>query len=365
MEVFISYSSKDVEVVKRACAALKDCGISYWVAYENECFGEQYAITIINQISECKAFLIFVSRNSNLSSHVINEINSAVMRDKLILPVLLDDVKLSPAMEYYLASNHYLNYSSSEQNFVQLTERACKLLGKQCKQVVATSVNTEMRCDELDALLNNAQKGDLDAICELGRAYYNGLYGVNKDLHKAFELFLDAANKGHAPAQCNVAWCYEVGDGVENDLKLAYDWYLKSANGDCSMAQYSLGWMHANGIFVPKNQSKAINWFIKAAENNHAMAQYKLGMAYLEGLGVDENAMIANHWLMLSADQGIVFAQYQLAENYFVGRGCKQDVIKAKQMWLLSAERGFEKSADALEKNYDIFYMDENKNFLA
>lgn len=365
MDVFVSYSSKDVEVVKKACSELKNCGINYWVAYENECFGEQYAITIINQISECKVFLIFVSKNSNLSSHVINEINSAVMRDKLILPVLLDDVKLSPAMEYYLASNHYLNYSSAEQCFERLTDRVCKLLGKQYRtEDTSSKVATECNC-ELSLLLGKVQQGDLDAICELGRVYYNGLYDVSKDLHKAYKYFLEAANRGHATAQCNVAWCCEVGDGTESDLKAAYDWYLKSAEGECAMAQYSLGWMHANGIFVPKNQSKAINWFVKAAENNHAMAQYKLGMAYLEGLGVDENAMIANHWLMLAADQGIVFAQYQLAENYFVGRGCKQDVIKAKQMWLLSAERGFEKSADALEKNYDIFYMDENKNFLA
>ena len=365
MEVFISYSSKDIEVVKRACTTLKNFGIDYWVAYENECFGEQYAITIIKQISECKVFLIFVFKNSNLSSHVINEINSAVMRDKLILPVLLDDVKLSPAMEYYLASNHYLNYSTDEQNFERLTERVCRLLGKEHQNGYKSSEMVGSTSADLDRLHKEAQEGNLDAICELGRVYYNGIFGVAKDLHRAYEFFLEAANRGHAAAQCNVAWCHEVGDGTESDLKSAYDWYLKSAEGECAMAQYSLGWMHANGIFVPKNQSKAINWFVKAAENNHAMAQYKLGMAYLEGLGVDENAMIANHWLMLAADQGIVFAQYQLAENYFVGRGCKQDVIKAKQMWLLSAERGFEKSADALEKNYDIFYMDENKNFLA
>ena len=137
MEVFISYSSKDVEVVRRSCAELKRNSIEYWVAFENECFGEQYATTIIKQISECKVFLIFVSSNSNLSSHVINEINSAVMRDKLILPVLLDDVKLSPPMEYYLASNHYLNYSSSEQSFGRLIDRISGLLGK--KTVTASN----------------------------------------------------------------------------------------------------------------------------------------------------------------------------------------------------------------------------------
>ena len=76
---------------------------------------------------------------------------------------------------------------------------------------------------------------------------------------------MKAANQNYADAQCNVAWCYEVGDGVEESLEKAYEWYEKSANNNCSMAQYSLGWMFANGIFVPKNQSKAINWFMKAS----------------------------------------------------------------------------------------------------
>lgn len=363
MDVFISYSSKDIDVVELVCQRLKKGGISFWVAHKNGSFGEHYAETIINQISEAKVFLIFVSESSNLSTHVINEINSAVMRDKCIIPVLINDVKLSPAMEYYLASNHYMSYSNTEIFFDGLLNRICILLGTRTTDIIDNQ-NINLSCECKD-LFEKAAIGDLEAMCEIGRRYYDGSNGVTKNLDLAFRYFLQAAEKGNPEAQCNVAWCYEVGDGVEQDLSKAYEWYQKSAENNCSMAQYSLGWMYYNGISVAKNQSKAIAWFIKAAEKGHAMAQYKLGMAFLEGIGVDQNESIANHWLMQSADQGVVFAQYMLAENYYHGRGCRQDIIKAKQMWLLSSEKGFEKSAVALEKYYDIHYMDENKNFLA
>ncbi len=362
MDIFISYCSKDVELVKSICNELKNKKFSYWVAYENGDFGEHYAATIISQISEAKIFLVFVSKSSNLSTHVINEINSAVMRDKLIIPVIIDDVKLSPAMEYYLASNHYLMFKPGEEFLNQLTNRIAALLGLEVhNSIQITSNGTHLECEEL---FTDAEKGKAEAICELGRRYYNGTHGLNKNLELAFSYFMKAAEQNYPDAQCNVAWCYEVGDGVEEDLEKAFEWYMKSAQNECSMAQYSLGWMYTNGVYVPRNQSKAIEWFVKAAEQGHGMAQYKLGMAYLDGIGVDQSDEIANHWLMLSADQGVVFAQYQLAENYYHGRGSKQDIIKAKQMWLLSAERGFEKSAEALEKYYDIYYLDENKSFL-
>lgn len=363
MDIFISYCSKDIELVKEICLELKNNKFSYWVSHENHDFGEQYAATIITQITEAKIFLVFVSKASNMSTHVINEINSAVMRDKIIIPVIINDVKLSPAMEYYLASNHYLIYQPNSEFVAQLTNRISSLLGlKKEQSIVTTNKAVSSECDKIFEM---AKDGDVVAICELGRRYYNGSHGLNKDLSRAFSYFLKAAEQGCPEAQCNVAWCYEVGDGIEEDLLKAHEWYLKSALNNCSMAQYSLGWMYMNGIHVPKNQSKAIDWFVKAAEQGHGMAQYKLGMAYLDGVGVDQNDIIANHWLMLSADQGIVFAQYQLAENYYYGRGSKQDIIKAKQMWLLSAERGFKKSAEALELYYDIYYLDENKNFLA
>lgn len=362
MEIFISYSSKDIQFIKRVCEILKKYNITYWVAYENCKYGENYADTIINAITEAEIVLAFISKSSNNSTHVINEINSAVMRDKMIIPVMIDNSNLSPTMEYYLASNHYISYMDTEDFEVHLLNRITTLLSQDREEIqICPSQDIYL---EYKQLIKEVESGNVDSMCELGRRYYNGLYGANKNLQEAFSLFMKAAKLGSSAAQCNVAWCYEVGDGVEASLERAFEWYMRSAQNGCSMAQYSLGWMYANGISVAKNQTKAIEWFQKAAAQGQALAQYKLGIAYLEGVAVDKDNKKANQWLMLAADQGVVFAQHQLANNYYFGCGCERDIIKAKKMWLLAAERGFQKSAEALEKYYDIYYMDKNKGFL-
>lgn len=355
MDVFISYSNKDIEKVRQLCARLAEDGISYWVAHENTDFGDQYAATIIRQIEEAQIFLVVVSKSSNLSTHVINEINSAVMRNKKIVSVLLEEIKLSPAMEYYLASTHYLIYKDDASFFEQLTGRIGDLLGKKCEKEDGDSQSIIARL---------AEDGDAAALYEAGKQFYYGKGGMKKNLVTAFECFLKAAEMGHAAAQNNVAWCYESGDGTEQNWSKALEWYTKSAENGCAIAQYSLAWMYDNGIEVKKNISKAIVWHIRAAENGYAMSQYKLGLAYLEGTVVDQNPIIANHWLMLAADQGVVFAQYKLAENYYFGIGCKRDVIKAKTMWILASNKGYSKAEEALEKYYDIYYNSDDKSFI-
>ena len=70
MDIFISYSTKDIEIAKHICQILKSKNFHYWISHENGDFGVQYAATIITQISEAKIFLVLVSNASNLFSEV-------------------------------------------------------------------------------------------------------------------------------------------------------------------------------------------------------------------------------------------------------------------------------------------------------
>lgn len=361
MDVFISYSSKDEAIVRETCEAFKKCNIHYWVSFENHDYGNQYASTIISKIEEAKIAVVFVSRSSNLSTHVINEISVAVSRGKRVIPIIIDEFNLTPAFEYYLSSNHFIKYVDNEKFNEQLVRCIYDVLGREFHESMRSDDTQDTAAQQ--ELVQRAQLGDIQAMFRLGENYYAGSNRFTKDLKKAYEWFLKAAEKGHAGAMCNVAWCYENEDGVDQDWDQAYKWYVKSAELNCSMAQYSLGWMYENGIYVAKNKTKATELYIKAAENGHGMAQYKLGMAYMEGITVDCNYIMANHWLMLACDQGVVFAQYQLAENFYFGKGCERDIIKAKNMWLLASARGYERADCALEQYYDIYYNDDKKDF--
>ncbi len=129
MDIFISYSSKDIDFAKKLCAILRNKEYSYWIAHENECFGEHYAATIMGEIDKSNIVIILASKNSCESIHVINEINAAVMRHKKLLPIIIDDTPLSPAMEYYLSSHHYL-YATSDGFYDHFVNRLNTLLGQ-------------------------------------------------------------------------------------------------------------------------------------------------------------------------------------------------------------------------------------------
>jgi TPR repeat protein len=89
-----------------------------------------------------------------------------------------------------------------------------------------------------------AEKGYAPAQCELG-VMYGLARGVPKDMYKAFHWFLLAANQGYAKAQCNVGNFYYDFEGVDQDIDNAFIWWKKSADLGYEEAQYNLG-KHAN-----------------------------------------------------------------------------------------------------------------------
>ena len=89
------------------------------------------------------------------------------MRDKLIIPIILDDVNLSPAMEYYLASNHYLKFFQDKDFSSQLINRVYSLLGLKNNAVSQESLTTIS--SENEDIFSKANNGDLPSLCEIGR----------------------------------------------------------------------------------------------------------------------------------------------------------------------------------------------------
>ena len=85
------------------------------------------------------------------------------------------------------------------------------------------------------------QCGDSDAICNLGCYYYNGKYGLTKDVDKALELWHQAGELGNAAAYSNISVAYFDGDGVERDEKTAKYYYELAAIGGNLTARYNLG----------------------------------------------------------------------------------------------------------------------------
>ncbi len=111
--VFISYhTNSSLKIVEKIVNALEKESISCWYA-PRDC-SEQYAGAIVSAIRECKVFLLVLNKESNVSEHVLNEINYAFERYKnheniTLLPFRIDECELSDDVYYYLGRIHMMN----------------------------------------------------------------------------------------------------------------------------------------------------------------------------------------------------------------------------------------------------------------
>lgn len=66
-----------------------------------------------------------------------------------------------------------------------------------------------------------------------------------------------ASKQGHADAQYNLAFLYEVGWGVTKNRKKAAKWYALAAEQGVVKALFDLGYLYYRGKGVPKDKKKA------------------------------------------------------------------------------------------------------------
>jgi TPR repeat protein len=222
----------------------------------------------------------------------------------------------------------------------------------------------------------------------LERAAQNGLGEAQAQLatllresgdgREAFEWFLAAATRGHAPAQFAVSESYRLGDGVGVDAAQSLEWLRKSAEGEHAEAQFELGRRYEQGDGVAVDLDVAGDWYHRAAEQGLARAQVavgklvapgqgarwfrlaaqsgdvdgqaQLGIAYDAGRGVSQDPVLAEQWLRLAADAGHALAQNQLGRMYQQGRIARRDpVTEALPQWVVEAkQRGMQIPADIL-----------------
>jgi hypothetical protein len=81
--------------------------------------------------------------------------------------------------------------------------------------------------EEMEALQDAAEKGDVDAQYELGEAYYNG-WDVPQDYARAVKWWLRAAGQGDSNAQYQLGCAFSNGEGCVQDNVTSHMWFSLS-----------------------------------------------------------------------------------------------------------------------------------------
>jgi hypothetical protein len=106
--VFISHSHKDSAVANSVVTALEQRGLTCWIAPRDVTPGGSYAEAILTAIETASCFVLIYSEHSNMSSHVLREVERALKFGVNIVPVRFDDSTPSKSLDYLLATVHWL-----------------------------------------------------------------------------------------------------------------------------------------------------------------------------------------------------------------------------------------------------------------
>lgn len=108
-EVFISHSAKDAAAAEAVCATLEAGGVRVWMAPRDILPGVTWGEAIIDAIAASRVMVVLFSTSSNASPQVLREVERAVGKGVAVVPVRIEDVAPSKAMEYFLSSPHWLD----------------------------------------------------------------------------------------------------------------------------------------------------------------------------------------------------------------------------------------------------------------
>jgi hypothetical protein len=106
--VFVSHSHDDSPAADLIVKALEERGVACWIAPRDVPAGGSYAESILNAIESASCFVLIYSQSSNVSSHVMREVERALKFDVNIVPIRFDDSTPSKSLDYLLATVHWL-----------------------------------------------------------------------------------------------------------------------------------------------------------------------------------------------------------------------------------------------------------------
>ncbi len=127
--VFISYSSKEVEIANQLKHILETNGVLCWMAPQSIPAGSDYAIEIPKAIEKCKAFLLLLSDASQKSPWVPREVSLAISNEKIVVPFQIDNATIGNAFNFYLTNSQRISaYNRMTEAYKELLARLKDIL---------------------------------------------------------------------------------------------------------------------------------------------------------------------------------------------------------------------------------------------
>ena len=133
--------------------------------------------------------------------------------------------------------------------------------------------------DRLAMIQARVEKKDPEAIYHLGGKYFQGGFGLQKDVRKAVELWTEAAELGSIDALYNLGVAYYYGKGVEQDMAKADEYYKKAAMQGHVDSRHNLG----HSEVVKGNYARAVKHRMISAKMGCKVSLEMIKKMFMEG----------------------------------------------------------------------------------
>ena len=145
-------------------------------------------------------------------------------------------------------------------------------------------------------------------------AFWGYLYSYIKNYKEAIKWLLKSNDiYPHHQIQYQIGLLYlEGGYGIEQDIPKAVDFFLESAKKGYIEALYKLGCIYRDGIGFDQSYEQAIEYF-KLLVDKHSEAMYEFALLYYCGLGIEKNIEEAKRLFYKSSNNGNVKAKIVLS----------------------------------------------------
>jgi len=125
-----------------------------------------------------------------------------------------------------------------------------------------------------DLVLQGAEQGNSEALCDLGHMYENGNAGFEANMKQAVKYYKMAAEKNHPRGQYNLAVMLQQ----EGNKASAFEYYRLAANAEYPCAQFNLACLY----FKENDYKSAIHYFAKASHWGDGDAKKQLAKLFTD-----------------------------------------------------------------------------------
>lgn len=186
---------------------------------------------------------------------------------------------------------------------------------------------------------------------KIGSIFYNGELGIETNIEKAYQYWLEGAQNGDISSMIMIGNAYIRGEHLQRNVELGIKYLDKAASSGNEIAALDLAKYYLFGFYLDRDIDKSVQYYKKAADLGNAEAQNEIATYYLQGSnGFTKDENKAFELLEMATKKGYSPAQHNISLCYYNGWGTVIDIDKAVYWCEKAASNG---NQDAI-KNLDI-----------